>query len=150
MALNYIIRKANYTDLPSLIGLLKILFSLERDFTVDEIKQRNGLEMMLADCENRCVMVADLNNLIVGMCTAQILISTAEGGYIALIEDLVVEEDYRREGIGKGLLLSIESWAIEQGAKRIQLLADRNNTPALKFYNNMSWNNTQLICLHKK
>ncbi|MFZ7104314.1 MAG: GNAT family N-acetyltransferase [Peptococcaceae bacterium] len=150
MALRCIIRKGRHNDLPSIVGLLKVLFSLERDFTVDELKQHKGLEMILENDDSSCIIVAEINKQVVGMCTAQLLISTAEGGPVAVIEDVVVEEAYRRMGIGKGLLLAIESWAAEKGVKRLQLLADRNNIPALKFYDKMGWNNTRLICLHKK
>ncbi|MHB8124154.1 MAG: GNAT family N-acetyltransferase [Desulfitobacteriaceae bacterium] len=133
-----------------MIRLLRILFSIENDFAFDEFTQQNGLEMMLYDCTNRCIMVAELNQQIVGMCTTQILVSTAEGGIVALIEDLVVEDACRGQGIGKELLLAIEGWAITRGVKRLQLLADRNNTLALDFYTKMNWKYTQLICLHKK
>lgn len=147
---NYIIRRANHSDLSSMIKLLRILFSIETDFAFDELTQQSGLEIMLGDCTNRCIMVAELNQQIVGMCTAQILVSTAEGGIVALIEDLVVEDDCRGQGLGKELLLSIEGWAIARGVRRLQLLADRNNTLALDFYKKMDWKYTQLICLHKK
>ncbi|MCO1603587.1 GNAT family N-acetyltransferase [Desulfosporosinus nitroreducens] len=150
MASNYIIRRAVHSDVNCLIGLLEILFSIESDFTVEEFKQRSGLEMMLNDDTRRCIMVAEINQQVVGMCTAQILVSTAEGGFVAVIEDLVVHKEYRGKGIGRGLLLSIESWAIAKGVKRLQLLADRNNTVALEFYKSLSWKSTQLICLHKK
>ncbi|MCO5387176.1 GNAT family N-acetyltransferase [Desulfosporosinus sp.] len=150
MASNYIIRRAVHSDVNCLIGLLEILFSIESDFTVEEFKQRSGLEMMLNDDTRRCIMVAEINQQVVGMCTAQILVSTAEGGFVAVIEDLVVHKEYRGKGIGRGLLLSIESWAIAKGVKRLQLLADRNNTAALEFYKSLSWKSTQLICLHKK
>lgn len=150
MALDYIVRKANYIDIPSLIRLLGLLFSIESDFTIDESKQRRGLEMMLDGNTNRCIIVAEMAGQVIGMCSAQILVSTAEGGPVAQIEDLVVDKGFRGMGIGRDLLLSIESWAVEKGAKRLQLLADRNNTSALEFYKNMSWNYTQLICLHKK
>lgn len=148
--LNYIIRKAVYPDISSMIKLLRILFSIETDFTFDELAQRKGLEMMLDDCSNCCIMVAELNQQIAGMCTAQILVSTAEGGLVALIEDLIVEESYRGHGLGKELLSAIEGWAMTQGVRRLQLLADRNNLPALNFYRKMNWKFTQLICLHKK
>lgn len=147
---DYIVRRAGSTDIPSLIELLKILFSIESDFTINEAKQRTGLEIMLDDEKNRCIMAAEKNQQVVGMCTAQILVSTAEGGIVALIEDLVVSKEYRGEGIGRSLLSAIESWAAEKGVKRLQLLADRNNTPALEFYKNLSWKSTQLICFHKK
>jgi len=146
----HIIRRAEYSDIGSMIRLLRVLFSIEKDFIVDEGKQQRGLELMLGDCNNRYIMVAELDQKIVGMCTAQILVSTAEGGIVALIEDLVLEEAYRGQGIGKELLLAIESWAIVRGARRLQLLADRNNTRALEFYNKMDWKFTQLICLQKK
>ncbi|HVJ49233.1 GNAT family N-acetyltransferase [Desulfitobacterium sp.] len=130
-----------------MIKLLRILFSIETDFAFNEETQQRGLEMMLDDCTNRCIMVAELNQQIVGMCTAQILVSTAEGGIVALVEDLVVEDACRGEGIGKELLLAIEGWAIARGASRLQLLADQNNTRALEFYKKMDWKVTELICL---
>ena len=148
--LNCIIRRANHPDISSMIRLLRILFSIETDFAFEELAQQSGLEIMLGDCTNRCIMVAELNQQIVGMCTAQILVSTAEGGLVALIEDLVVEDSCRGQGIGKELLLSMEGWAIARGVRRLQLLADRNNTLALDFYKKLDWKNTQLICLHKK
>lgn len=148
LSVNFIIRRAIQSDISSLIKLLRILFSIETDFSFDELNQRRGLEMMLGDCTKRCIMVAELNRQIVGMCSAQLLVSTAEGGIVALIEDVVVEEVCRKQGIGKNLLISIERWAMEQGASRLQLLADRNNTSALDFYQTMNWKQTQLICLH--
>jgi len=132
-----------------MIKLLGILFSIETDFTINQGNQRRGLEMMLEEGTNRCVMVAELNQQIIGMCTAQILVSTAEGGIVGLIEDLVVVEAYRGKGIGKELLFIVESWAIAQGVSRLQLLADRNNTQALRFYKTMDWKVTEMICLAK-
>lgn len=148
--LNYCIRRANYSDLKSMIRLLRILFSIETDFEVDESTQQGGLEMMLGNYTERCIIVAEINQQIVGMCTAQILVSTAEGARVALIEDLVVEDAFRGQGIGKGLLLAIEGWSIAQDVRRLQLLADRNNTRALEFYKSMNWRYTQLVCLRKK
>ena len=148
--LKYIIRRADKPDISSMLKLLKILFSLETDFSFDELSQQKGLEIMLEDRLNRCIMVAELDQQIMGMCSAQILVSTAEGGMVALIEDLVVEDARRGQGIGKELLFFIEEWATARGVRRLQLLADCSNTPALAFYQEMNWKSTQLICLHKK
>ncbi|UWG97831.1 GNAT family N-acetyltransferase [Dehalobacter sp. DCM] len=146
---NYLIRKANYADIQDLSHLLSDLFSIENDFTPNDVLQKRGLEMLLQDPENRCIYVAELNHRIIGMVTCQILISTAEGGPSALIEDLIVEKEQRGNGLGKRLLDRIEQWAAEKGARRFQLLADKNNTPALDFYKKNSWHGTQLICLRK-
>ncbi|MCM1566876.1 MAG: GNAT family N-acetyltransferase [Dehalobacter sp. 4CP] len=147
---NYTIRKAEYKDIPDLSDLLTVLFSIEQDFEPNDERQQSGLKMMLNDSMNRCVMVAELGKKIVGMVTCQLLISTAEGGQVAVIEDLIVNREYQGNGIGKQLLSSIEDWAVEKGATRLQLLADKTNTPALNFYKKIGWDHTQLICLRRK
>jgi len=73
------------------------------------------------------------------MCSAQLLVSTAEGRKSALIEDMVVAKPYQGKSTGKKLLKSIEKWAVNNGAKRIQLLADGNNINALNFYETQKW-----------
>ena len=150
MTFPIVIRKADSADINQMIGLLEELFSMEEDFIFKEAAQRHGLSMMLSDNQNRCVMVAASGKQVMGMCSAQLLVSTAEGGMAALIEDMVVAESYQGKGIGKNLLLSIEKWAIKKGAKRMQLLADGNNVNALNFYKKQKWSTTQLICLRKK
>nr|WP_041445512.1 GNAT family N-acetyltransferase [Syntrophobotulus glycolicus] len=147
---NYVIRKAALTDLGGMAALLKALFVIEEDFRFDEEKQKKGLALMLSDDEKNCLLVAEAAEGVIGMCTVQILISTAEGGLAAVIEDVVVQEDYRGHGIGKALLHHAENWAMEKGVKRLQLLADLQNIKALKFYAKMNWRKTNLICLHKK
>ena len=145
-----IIKKAELSDINQMVSLLKELFSIEKDFTFNETIQRNGLAMMLGDNEKRCIMVATSGEQIIGMSSAQLLVSTAEGGMVALIEDMVIAKSYRGQGIGNKLLLSIEQWAKSRDAKRLQLLADKNNFSALRFYDQQNWATTQLICLRKK
>ena len=144
-----LVRKAAVSDIDSLVRLLEELFSIEEDFIFDEQKQRKGLLLMLADQKERCVMVAELNKKVVGMCSVQTFISTAEGCPAGVIEDMIVSKKHRGKGIGKSLLESIEVWSKEKGIGRLQLLTDKNNTAALEFYKKTGWCNTQLICLRK-
>lgn len=151
LPMNAEIRDAQHDDLDSLVALLVELFSIEADFAVDEMRQRRGLSLMLDGCgKHRCVKVAEVDGQAVGMCTAQILISTAEGGMVALVEDMVVESQYRKMGIGRQLMTAIEKWASSRGIARLQLLADRTNFSALDFYDRMGWHPTQLICLRRQ
>jgi ribosomal protein S18 acetylase RimI-like enzyme len=145
------IRNAQLDDLDAMTALLKDLFSIEVDFAVDEQRQRRGLALMLDGCQkHRCVQVAEMDGRVVGMVTAQMLVSTAEGGMVALVEDMVVDHRARRCGIGRLLMASIEAWSREHGAARLQLLADRTNFQALDFYDKMGWHPTKLICLRHK
>lgn len=141
------IRRAKPADLDSLVHLLGVLFSIESDFRPDPVRQRRGLVRMLADPGRSVVLVAEAAGSVVGMVTAQLLVSTAEGGDAALVEDLVVEAGRRRSGLGGRLLRAVGAWARSRGATRLQLLADRTNAPALRFYERMGWRPTQLVAL---
>jgi GNAT superfamily N-acetyltransferase len=143
------VRIATPTDLPALVVLLSELFSIEVDFSPDTAKQRRGLELLLDAGERACVLVAEEAGQVVGMVTAQILISTAEGADVALIEDMVVTQSARGRGIGQRLLAEIESWCAERGLARLQLLADRQNTPASEFYQRCGWLPTQMVAWRK-
>ena len=144
------IRTAKPSDIPKLVGLLKELFIIEADFDFDQEKQACGLNLLLKS-EKDCIFVAQLlnDNKVLGMCTVQTLISTAEGGAVGLLEDLIVAADFRHQGIGAKLLAEAVNWAECQGLKRLQLLADKNNLPALGFYEKQGWESTQLVCLRK-
>lgn len=148
--MNIKIRKAELTDIEAMVELLVTLFSQETDFLADRNRQCRGLAMMLEDEKNRCVFVAEYQGRVIGMCSAQLLISTSEGGYKALVEDVVVSEGYRGCGIGRQLLSSLEEWSGYNGVKRLDLMADRNNESGLSFYNNMQWKRTNLIALQKR
>ena len=83
------IRTAEPADLDSLVSLLAPLFAIEEDFVFDESRQRRGLALMLEN-ERGCVLVAETEGQVIGMCTGQLLVSTAEGGLSLLVEDVVV------------------------------------------------------------
>jgi len=144
-----IVRRALPADLASLVSLLEVLFSIEEDFSFDKSRQQRGLAMMLENPLG-CILVAEAKGKVVAMCSGQLTVSTAEGGPSLLVEDVVVREEFRGRSIGRQLMEQIGLWARENGADRLQLLADRNNLSALSFYEKLGWQTTQLICLRKK
>ena len=142
------IRPATTDDIPHLIVLLRILFSIEEDFAFDAKKQHKGLDLLLEQGSS-AIFVAEDHGDVIGMVTGQLLISSAEGCPSLLIEDLVVAPEHRNRKIAQSLLQALGSWAGKRGATRMQLLADKNNKDALSFYNKCDWTQTQLICLRK-
>ncbi len=150
MTSEHIIRSANQLDITAMVGLLEELFSKKGTFKFDPVKQSQGLAMFLDGCrKHKCIKVADVNGKVVGMCSAQILISNAQGTPVALVEDMIVMSDYQRRGIGRSLIQSIEEWACSRGATRLQLLTDQTNNKALSFYQSLGWCSTNLICLRR-
>ena len=143
------IRPGRKSDLDALVGLLRELFAIETDFEFDPARHRRGLLRMLQGGEKRRVWVAELNRQVVGMCSAQVVISTAEGDEAAVVEDVIVQAAVRRKGIGGKLMLEVQWWAKARGIRRVQLLADKTNEPALRFYRRGGWNKTNLICLRQ-
>ena len=140
------IRPAVPSDSDTLTSLLKILFSIEEDFIFNETLQRRGVKLMLGN-EQTHVLVAEINAQVVGMCSGQMTVSTAEGGPALLVEDVIVQEDCRGQGFGRRLMEEVAGWGKKKGALRLQLLADRNNASALDFYKRLGWQITELICL---
>ena len=143
------LRSATADDLDALVGLLGVLFAIESDFQPDARRQRDGLALLLAAPARSAVLVAERAGAVVGMVTAQLVVSTAEGGLSAWVEDMVVLASERRRGTGRALLRAVGAWAEERGARRLQLLADRENAPALAFYDRLGWSRTQLVCLRR-
>ncbi len=140
------IEDAVFADIPALVALLSILFSIEADFAVDSDKQAQGLAMLMASPDSAVIKVARATPAgIVGMVSAQLVISTAEGAPSAWIEDLVVAPVYQSCGVGKALLSAALDWSRAQGATRAQLLVDTANPPALAFYTHLGWQHSQLV-----
>jgi len=140
------VRQARAADLDRMVALLRVLFTLEADFGVDRDKQRRALRLLLED-DRACLLVAEAESGVIGMCSGQLVISTAEGGPALLVEDVVVAESFRGRGVGRLLMEALQNWAATVNATRLQLLADRNNAAALDFYRRLGWTQTELICL---
>ncbi|MFA7347817.1 MAG: GNAT family N-acetyltransferase [Desulfurivibrionaceae bacterium] len=143
------IRPALLGDLDGLVDLLRMLFAIEADFAFDAALQRRGLAMLLAH-EGAVILVAEAAGRVVGMCSGQLTISTAEGGFSLLVEDVVVAEAWQGKGVGRALLAALEQWAADRKIGRLQLLADRNNAAALEFYRRLGWQGTELICQRRR
>jgi GNAT superfamily N-acetyltransferase len=130
--------------------LLTELFTLESDFEPDVEKQAVGLSMLVTyPSASSLVLVAVTDGTVVGMATVQTFVSTAEGGRVGLVEDVIVDRGFRGKGVGTRLLDAIMAWGKRRTLKRVQLLADRDNGSALDFYEHDGWSRTSLICLRK-
>ena len=148
MNVMYNFRRAKNVDICFLVDLLKELTALEEDFIFDEDKHRRGLKLLMGTSGDlACVLVAEYNGKVIGMCSGQVVLSTAMGGKSIWVEDVVVSVEHRGEGVGKGLLSELKVWAEKVGAKRLQLWADKDNIPAIEFYKHNGWHTANGIVL---
>ena len=138
------IRTATKEDIPALAELLHQLFAVEVDFTPDYDKQTRGLELLI-DRPSARIFVAEIDGQVVGMCTVQVLVSTAMGQQVGAVEDVIIDVEHRGKSIGSALMRTVEAWAATKGLGRLQLRADKDNGPALCFYRQQGWKHTNLI-----
>lgn len=139
------IGNATLADVNELSGLLDKLFSIEQDFQPNTERQIKGMSLLLQHPDRAVIKVAkDEAGRLIGMVSAQLVISTAEGAPSAWVEDMVVRDEYRGKGMGRALLDSVLEWAKSKGATRAQLLVDMDNEPALGYYQHLGWQATRL------
>lgn len=131
---NLRIEPATLDDLPELVDLLLDLFSGEGDFLPDRDRQMRGLRLIVEEPSRGRIFVLRSANRIIGMINLLITISTSEGGFVLLLEDLVVHRDHRSQGYGTRLLDYAIDFAKKKNFLRITLLTDRPNTRSLQFY----------------
>ncbi len=140
---------ASADDLPQLADLLAELFTLEQDFRPERDKQLRGLRLILDSPALGRLFVLRINGKVAGMANALITVSTAEGGHVLLLEDVIISREYRGGGLGRRLLEHVLGWAQWQGMTRVTLLADRDNKAALDFYHALGFEHSHMTVLRK-
>ncbi|MEW5771261.1 MAG: GNAT family N-acetyltransferase [Pseudomonadota bacterium] len=141
---------ATAEDLPALADLLHELFTLESDFVPERDRQLAGLRLILEHPELGRLFVALVEGRVAGMANALITVSTAEGGRVLLLEDVIVAAPYRALGLGRRLVEHALAWAAGEGMTRVTLLADQANQPALDFYARLGFQPSAMRVLRRR
>lgn len=142
---NITIDDANLQDVPALAQLLNTLFSIEQDFKPDTQRQITGLTLIIQAPDLAKIKVArNHHGEVIGMVSAQLVISTAQGSHSAWIEDMMIHQDYRAQGIGRHLLNAVLEWARSKGVTRAQLLVDLDNHDAIGYYDHLGWQSSRM------
>lgn len=127
------VRKATKKDMPQVLDLIKELAIFENepnvvDVTVADLEYEGFGEAPLFIC-----FVAELDIEIVGAALIYYRFSTWKGRTLHL-EDLIVKEAFRGNGIGEALYKQVMKFANDQGLKRVAWDVLDWNTGAIKFY----------------
>ncbi len=128
------IEPATEADLDELSDMLGGLFAQESDFRPDKDKQLRGLRLIFEQPSRGRVFVLRRDGVIVGMINLLFTISTAEGGFVILLEDLVVHKEFQGKGYGSKLLNHAIEFAKQKNFLRVTLLTDRPENMAQEFF----------------
>jgi GNAT superfamily N-acetyltransferase len=138
------------TDLDAMADLLHELFTLESDFRPLREKQLAALRWILDHpAHGRLFVLRDAGG-VVGTVNALISISTAEGGPVLILEDVIVAAGHRGSGLGRHLVKHVLAWAAAEGMSRVTLLADRENESALRFYRTLGFEESAMVVRRRK
>lgn len=141
------IDQATLDDIPQLCGLLTLLFTQEADFQADLAKQSAGLAQIINQPEAGQILVLRNGATITGMVNLLYTISTACGGRVGILEDMVIHPEQRGSGAGTQLLQEAIAFAQANGCLRLTLLTDRSNEAAIRFYQRQGFNLSEMVPL---
>ena len=141
------IEQATLEDLPQLTDLLVDLFTHEGDFTPDRAKQMRGLRLILEQPSRGRIFVLRQNGMILAMINLLFTISTAEGGFVILLEDVIVHREFRGKSFGSKLLEHAIEYAKKKDFLRITLLTDRVNAEGQAFFKRHGFIESKMIPL---
>jgi GNAT superfamily N-acetyltransferase len=139
------IEPATLEDLPRLAELVMELMEIEQDFSPNRAKQEHGLRLILEQPSRGRIFVLRTDDQIIGMVNLLFTISTAVGGHVILLEDLIVHPDHRDQGYGGRLLEYVKSFAKRKGFLRITLLTDRVSDDSQAFFENHGFQRSAMI-----
>lgn len=139
------VEPATIEDLPELTDLVMSLFAIEEDFEPDREKQRHGLKLILEQPSRGRIFVVRNDHKLMGMVNLLFTISTAEGGFVILMEDVIIRPEHRGQGYGGLLLNHVIDFAKKKDFKRITLLTDKINEQSQNFFTRNGFHHSHMI-----
>ena len=131
------IRPATAADVPEIVTLIRELAEYEKQPDAAVATEADLLRDGFGpDPYFRCVM-AEWQGLVAGFALYFFQYSTWEGRPALYLEDLFVRPDFRKRGIGKGLLQHLAQIALERNCTRFQWECLNWNQPSLTFYESL-------------
>ena len=143
------VEPATIEDLPALTELVMNLLDASGDFSADRAVQERGLQLILEQPNRGRIFVVRNQDRIFGMVNLLFTISTARGGFVILMEDVVIHPDHRGQGYGSMLLDYVADFAKKKQFKRITLLTDRISAESQEFFKKRGYDYSNMIPMRK-
>lgn len=143
------VEPATLEDLGVLTELVMDLFARPGDFSPDRELQERGLRLVLEQPNRGRIFVVRSNERILGMVNLLFTISTARGGFVILMEDVVIHPDHRGQGYGSMLVDYVVDFAKQKNFKRITLLTDRLSEESQAFFKKHGFEHSHLIPMRR-
>lgn len=101
-----------------------------------------GRVARLGEDPNARALVAEQNNVVIGLATIHLRFTMNHEAPIAQLTMLVVDEANRTHGVGRALVETAEAWAKQRGSHRINVTTALHRADAHAFYERLSYSHT--------
>ena len=130
-------RDAKPADAPTLVKLMRLL-----DHDVDEKGVRKRITQLTRD--KIPPLVATLDKQVIGLCGIHRMVTVHRDKPVGRVTIIVVDEDHRREGIGKLLHDAAEDRLGKLGCGLIEATSNDRLTAAHGFYRHVGYERTSI------
>lgn len=90
------------------------------------------------------LMIIEENGKPIGFVNLMTIFSIWSHGKALILDDLYLEEEYQRRGLGRKVMESIEKYARLNGYKRLQFQSEVTNPGANNFYKTLGYESTDM------
>jgi ADP-ribose pyrophosphatase YjhB (NUDIX family)/GNAT superfamily N-acetyltransferase len=142
LAPDLLIRKARFEDIDSILSLLTLI-PANQSLSKEELRD---VRIRFRESTAIDVLVAALKNSIVGFLVLSYV--PALTGLRAWIDDLAVDPDHRRQGIGQSLVEAAIQRASRRGATYLYMDTSRGSSDARDFYYSCGFEEEGVAPLH--
>ncbi|MCF4970046.1 GNAT family N-acetyltransferase [Nostoc sp. CMAA1605] len=137
MQINF--KLADNNDIDKLLQFIQKLYEVDGSIAFNAVVARQALIKLLSDeLMGRIWLIQDQNSS-VGYVIITFSYSLEYGGKDAFIDELYIDKDYQRQGIGKQTIKFLEEVCISLNVRALHLEVEKENTSAQSFYHQVGF-----------
>ena len=110
--------------------------------TAEEVT--GNVRRTLAD-PRETIYLAELDGQVVGMCHISLRHLISDHGPVALVDELVVAEESQGKGIGRALIKTARTFALEKGCLELEVGTAVENASACAFYRAVGFDTEHIL-----
>jgi GNAT superfamily N-acetyltransferase len=137
------IRLAAGNDAPAAVGLMAQLAEFSHGQVDAGVEDR--LRAMLELPTHAIFVAEDEREQVIGLLTISQRWTLWHTGPCALIEELVVDEGVRGQGVGRALIQAAIDWAKAQRCSEVEVSTEADNLKAQAFYRRLGFESVALL-----
>ncbi|MBS1252450.1 MAG: Aminoalkylphosphonate N-acetyltransferase [Anaerolineales bacterium] len=136
------IRLAQAKDAPDVVRLMGQLEAFAHGEVGAGLEGRFKYMLTLTHCH---LCVAEDDDQVIGLISAAVRPTLWHPGPVAVIDELIVDQTARGQGVGKALINAVVTWARKRGASEIEVSTEKDNEAAQSYYRDRGFDHESVL-----